>query len=59
MYNKRLKHKILEETIQIEKEDHLIVQNVHSDNEWIADPNDDAEYSNENEDIETEEIESR
>lgn len=59
MYNRRLKQKYLKKQSQSEKEDPLIVENAPSDDEWIAEPSDEADESNENVDIEIMEIENR
>ena len=43
MYNRKLKQKFLRKTNLKEDEDPLVAENVMSDDEWIADPNDDNE----------------
>ncbi|XP_057808409.1 uncharacterized protein LOC131022882 [Salvia miltiorrhiza] len=40
MYNKRLKHKHSKRQLRKEKDDPLVVEDVASDDEWIANPND-------------------
>ena len=43
MYNRKLKQKFLRKTNLKEDEDPLVAENVMSDDEWIADPNEDVE----------------
>ena len=43
MYNRKLKQRFLKKTNLKEEDDPLVVENVMSDDEWIADPNEDNE----------------
>ena len=52
MYNKKLRHKFVKFHSLREEDDPLIIENVPSDDEWIANPNLNDEEDNDN--IETE-----
>lgn len=43
MYNKKLKHKFFKKQSRREEDDPLIVENVSSDDEWVANPNDEED----------------
>ncbi|XP_062112826.1 uncharacterized protein LOC133823982 [Humulus lupulus] len=43
MYNKKLKHKFFKKQSRREEDDPLIVENVCSDDEWVANPNDEED----------------
>ncbi|KAH6771558.1 hypothetical protein C2S52_016361 [Perilla frutescens var. hirtella] len=45
MYNKKLKRKFLKKRSQKEEDDPLIVEEVPSDDEWIANPNDEEDVA--------------
>ena len=40
MYNKKLKHNFFKKQSRKDEEDPLIVENLSSDDEWVANPND-------------------
>ncbi|XP_062104413.1 uncharacterized protein LOC133815612 [Humulus lupulus] len=43
MYNKKLKHKFFKKQSRREEDDPLIVENVSSNDEWVANPNDEED----------------